>query len=97
MWKFPDFDSIDRENVKKLTLAFRFLGRHTGAGRFFRQADGLFVLEISDRWGTYVCPLRYRLDQIDTVEKASAVCTAAAERECSRELESSVKQPRRWQ
>lgn len=97
MWSFPDFTHIDRENVKKLTLSFRFLGRHTGAGRFFRQQDGLFVLEISDRWGAYICPMRYQLDQIDTVEKADAICTAAAERECGRDVDSSGKQPKRLQ
>lgn len=74
-------------NISRLRLQFRFLNRHTGAGRFFRQSDGLFVLEICDRWGAYVCPLRYRLDEIDTWDKASAICTAAAEHECEKDVE----------
>lgn len=78
-------------NVSAMKLPFRFLGRHTGAGRFFRQSDGLFVLEISDRWGTYVCPLRYRLDEIDSYERASAICAAAAERECEKDVEESTR------
>ncbi len=86
MWALQTFTGADG-NVEKLKLPFRFLGRHTGAGRFFRQKDGLFVLEISDRWGSYVCPLRYRLDEIDTYAKASAVCAASAERECAKEDE----------
>lgn len=85
MWSLQKITDSDG-TISRLMLPFRFLNRHTGAGRFFRQADGLFVLEISDRWGTYVCPLQYRLEEIDTVEKAEAVCTAAAECECEKEI-----------
>lgn len=86
MWSLQQFTDLNG-TVTSLTLPFRFLNRHTGAGRFYRQSDGLFVLEISDRWGTYVCPLRYHLDEIDTREKAEAVCTVAAERECEKEID----------
>ncbi|MCC5640939.1 hypothetical protein LC593_34955 [Nostoc sp. CHAB 5844] len=84
MWALQQSTDVDG-TINKLTLSFRFLGRHTGAGRFFRQADGLFLLQISDRWGTYDCPSRYRLDEIDTYEKASAICTVDAEVECSKD------------
>lgn len=78
-------NSTPSNRIASLTVSFRFLGRHTGAGRFFRTDDGLFVLEISDRWGTYVCPRRYCIEEIETLENARAVCTAAAERECEKE------------
>jgi len=76
-------DLIDpaRQSIKSLTLQFKFGDHRTGAGRFYRQKNGLYLLEISDRWGTYVCPIRRRLDEIDTPEKAGAICVAAAERE----------------
>jgi hypothetical protein len=86
MWSLQQTTDL-AGTVTSLMLPFRFLGRHTSAGRFYRQSDGLFCLEISDRWGTYVCPRRYRLDEIDTREKAEAVCTAAAERECEKEID----------
>ncbi|TAW50587.1 hypothetical protein [Rhizobium leguminosarum] len=86
MWTIEHRTDADG-NINRLHLQFRFLNRHTGAGRFLRQSDGFFVLEICDRWGVYVCPLRYRLDEIDTWEKASAICTAAAERECGKDVE----------
>jgi hypothetical protein len=81
MSRLQEFINLDPKGIKSLRLQFKFGDHRTGAGRFFRRKDGLFILEISDRWGTYVCPIKRRLDEIDTEEKMIAICVAAAERE----------------